>query len=649
MKDQLYRKLFEPAYIGKLQLRNRIVMPPMATMFAEEDGSVSDNTVDYYEARARGGVGLIIVEATAPGLQCTGPHQLSLGDDRYLPGWRRLAETVHRHGAKIAVQLQHSTMETRDGRFVQVGPSALVVPSRVMGTPGNPPHELTERDIKNIVQWFGEAAGRAKQAGLDGVEIHAAHQYLIAAFLSAATNQRKDRYGGSIENRGRLMTEILKAARRGVGKDFPLWVRLNGQEWGVEGGVTIDEAKQYAQMAVKAGAQAIHVSGYAAGSFVTRAPIADTEGVLVPLAAEIKGVVNVPVIAVGRLGPEIGEKILQEEKADFIAIGRRLLADPELPNKIAEGREDEINTCICCLECIDRRAGMFGQANFRVTCTVNPVLGHEREYRIKPAEGRKKVVIVGGGPAGMVAARVTALRGHQVTLLEKNSLLGGQLNIAAIPPHKADILPWMRYLIGQIEKAGVEIRLNTKASSETVLALKPDSVVIATGGISIRPDIMGIDKPCVALAEDILSGKKEAGKRVVIIGGGTVGCETANYLAEKGKQVTVIEILKRMANDMYTMVRRRLMDDLRNKKVLLLTQARCEAILDGSVLVTTGDGKRQNIPADTVIIAVGYRADNSLADELKGKIQQIHCIGDAAGPRRIYDAVREGYLTGLKI
>lgn len=649
MKKQLYRKLFEPAYIGKLQLRNRMVLPPMATMFAEEDGSVSENTIDYYEERAKGGIGLIIVEITAPGLQCTGPHQLSLGDDRYIPGWERLANAVHKHGAKIAVQLQHSTMETRNGKFVQVGPSAVVVPSRIMGTPGNPPYELTERDIENIVQWFEEAAGRAKRAGLDGVEIHGAHQYLIAAFLSAATNRRNDEYGGSIENRGRLMVEILKATRKEVGKDFPLWVRLNGQEWGVENGVTIDEAKQYAQMAVKAGAQAIHVSGYGAGSFVTRAPIADTEGVLVPLAAEIKRVVNVPVIAVGRLGPEIGEKILQEGKADLVAIGRRMLADPQLPNKIAEGREDEINTCICCLECIDRRTGIFDQANFKVTCTVNPVLGHEREYAIKPAEEKKKVVIVGGGPAGMVAARVAAQRGHRVTLLEKSSLLGGLLNIAAIPPHKADIISWRDYLIGQIGKAGVEIILNTKATHDMVLALKPDSVVIATGGISIRPDIMGIEKQCVVLAEDVLSGRKEVGQRVVIIGGGTVGCETANYLAEKGRQVTVIEILKRMANDMYTMVRRRLMDDLRSKRVLLLTQTRCEAILDGSVLVTSGDGKRQNIPADTVVIAVGYRAENSLVDELKGKIQQTYCIGDAAAPRRIYDAVREGYLTGLNI
>ena len=649
MSKELYKHLFEPGSIGKLKIRNRLVLPPMATMFADKDGTISENTIDYYEARARGGMGLIIVEITAPGMQCTGPHQLSLGDDRFLPGWKKLAEAVHRHGAKIAVQLQHSTMEVRDGKFVQVGPSAVIVPTRIMGMPGNPPHELTGDEIKEMVNWFADAAGRAKKAGLDGVEIHGAHQYLVAAFLSSATNQRKDKYGGSVENKARFMVEILQAARKKVGKDFPLWIRLNGQEWGVENGITISETKEYAQMAVKAGAQAIHVSGYGAGSYIATAPIADTAGVLVPLAAEVKKVVSVPVITVGRMGPEIGEKVLCEGQADFVAIGRRNLADPELANKTAEGREDEINTCIGCMECIDRRAGIFDQNDFRVVCTVNPVNGHEKEYAITPAARVKTVAVVGGGPAGMTAARVAALRGHKVTLFEKGPALGGQLNIAALPPHKADIGPWIKYLTGQMGRTGVQVKLNSEATPEALSALKADAVVIAAGGSPAMVDIPGIDKPCVATADDVLSGRRKAGQKVVIIGGGTVGCETADYLAEQGKQVVVIEILKRAANDMYVMVRRRLLDDLRNRKVMLLTGACCEAILDGSVLVTTGDGKRENVPADTVIIAVGYQSNNGLVEQLKGSLAKVFCIGDASRPRRICDAVREGYLTGLKI
>ncbi len=649
MSREKYSHLFEPGSIGKLKIRNRLVLPPMATMFAEEDGSVSDMTMDYYEARARGGMGLIIVEITAPGMQCTGPHQLSLGDDRFIPGWKRLAEAVHRHGAKIAIQLQHSTMENRDGRFVQVGPSAVIVPARVMGAPDNPPHELSEGEIRDIVGWFAGASVRAKKAGLDGVEIHGAHQYLVASFLSPATNRRTDKYGGSVENRARFMVEILKAVRKAVGADFPLWIRLNGQEWGVDNGQTLDDTRVFARLAVKAGAQAIHVSGYGAGSFITKAPIADTAGVLVPLAAEIKKVVSVPVIAVGRLDPAIGEKALAEGKADFVAIGRRNLADPELASKTAEGREDEINPCIGCLECIDRRAGIFDQSNFRVVCTINPVNGHEKEYAITPAKTIKTVVVVGGGPAGMIAARVAALRGHKVTLFEKGPVLGGLLNIAAVPPHKEDIVPWIRYLADQLSRAGVQVRLNSEATPAVLETLKPDAVVIATGGTPLRLDIAGVDRPWVTTAEDVLSGRRQVGQKVVIIGGGQVGCETADYLAGQGKQVTVIEVLKKAASDMYVMVRHRLMDDLRSRRVVLLTGARCEAILEGSVLVTTGDGKRENIPAETVIIAVGYRPDNSLQEALRGRFDEVYCIGDASKPRRICDAVQEGYLTGLRI
>jgi len=357
----------------------------------------------------------------------------------------------------------------------------------------------------------------------------------------------------------------------------------------------------------------------------------------------------VPVITVGRMGPEIGEKVLEEGKADFVAIGRRNLADPELANKIADGREDEINACIGCMECIDRRTGIFDQANFRVICTVNPVNGHEKEYEIKQADKVKNVVVIGGGPAGMVAARVAALRGHKVTLFEKGPALGGQLNIAALPPHKADIVPWTRYLAGQMVKTGVQVKLNSEATPEALGLLKPDAIVLAAGSIPAALDIPGIDKPGVVTADDVLSGRKEAGQKVVIIGGGTVGCETADYLAEKGKQVAVVEVLKRAAGDMYMMVRRRLMDGLRSRKVMLLTSACCEAILDGSVLVTTGDGKRENIPADTVIIAVGYKPNNGLAEALKGLAAETYCIGDASKPRRICDAVQEGYLAGLKI
>jgi len=396
-----FTKLFEPTRIGPMQLKNRIVMPPMGTGSAEEEGYVGQRMIDYYEARAKGGAGLIIVEVTAPDLQCKGPRQLTLGDDRYVPGWQDLIAAIHRHGAKIAVQLQHSGWEIRDGQRVQVAPSAITSPTRVVGVSGALPHELTTGEIGEIVQWFAAATKRAKEAGFDGVEIHGAHQYLVASFLSSETNVRQDEYGGSVENKARFMIEIIEAARQAVGPDYPVWPRLNGQEYGLENGVTIEETIQVVPMLAKAGASAVHISGYAAGSEVTKAPITDTPGFLVPLAEEVKKVTSIPVIAVGRLDPELGERILEEGKTDLIAIGRRLIADPELPNKAAEGRLDDIIPCTGCMECIERPQ-MSGRG---IACAVNAATGREREYRIQPAVKAKRVVVVGGGNSAFTAMR----------------------------------------------------------------------------------------------------------------------------------------------------------------------------------------------------------------------------------------------------
>lgn len=643
--NTIYRKIFEPFRLDHLQLKNRLVMAPMGTRYGDRDGSVNRRVIDYYEARARGGTGLIIVEGTAPGMQCSLGSQLTLGDDRYIKGWKDLAVAIHQHAAKVAVQLHHSGMELRDGQPVQVSPSPVIVPGRNIGLSGKPPYELTVEEISGIVQWFAQAARRAREAGIDGVEIHGAHQYIVASFLSSASNARQDQYGGSIENKARFPVEILLAVREAAGPDYPVWIRLNAQEYGIPNGITIEETKQVVPILAAAGARAIHVSAYGAGSYCTKAPQSDTPGLLLPLATEVKKITNLPVIAVGRLDMETGERALIEGKADLIAVGRRLLADPDLPNKAKESQLDDIRPCIGCLECVE---GLFAREG-GLGCSVNPTVGRERDYRLFRAHKVKKVIVVGGGPAGLETATVAALRGHRVLLIEKELKLGGLLNVASLPPNKDDIVPWAGHLERQARKAGVEIVLGTQASRELIQGMHPEAVVIATGGFPVIPPIPGIDNATVVTAQDVLAGKVTTGPQVVVLGGGMVGCETGYFLAVRGKKVAIVEVLKRLAGDMGPMVRRRLMDGLRYHQVTMLTETKCEGLTPGHVTVITGEGQRSVLPADTVIIAAGYQPERELYGALKDIIPELYCIGDAARTQGIREATLDGYRTGLSL
>jgi NADPH-dependent 2,4-dienoyl-CoA reductase/sulfur reductase-like enzyme len=503
-------------------------------------------------------------------------------------------------------------------------------------------HELTIAEISEIVHLFATSAKRAVTAGCDGVEIHGAHGYLLCEFLSSAVNKRTDRYGGGVENKARFLLETIRAVRAAVGPDYPVWCRLTAQEYWVKDGITLEETRKVARMAQEAGADAIHVSGTTAQD-TTNTP--ETPGTLLPLATAVKKEVGVPVIAVGWLNPEIGERALEEGNADFIAFGRRLFADPEIADKASSGRTEDIRPCIGCLECMESMAHNYEP----VRCAVNPALGKEARYRLKPARRKKRMIVLGGGPSGLEAARIAALRGHQVTLLEKEDKLGGQLNPAALPPYKEPISQFTTYLTRQAGKAEVEIRLNTEATVELIVENRPDVIVVATGAAPATLPIRGIDRPNVCTAVDILNGKSRAGKNVVMLGGGMVGCETGHFLAIRGHNVTIVEMMESMASDMVTTVRQRLLNRLAERNVRLLTNVVCEEIREDGLAISTPEKKRETIRAETIGIAVGFAANHKLLDSLRGMAPEIYCIGDAVQPARISDAIESGWRIGYAV
>ncbi|MDO8491482.1 MAG: FAD-dependent oxidoreductase, partial [Dehalococcoidia bacterium] len=509
--------LWETCRIGRMEFKNRIVMPPMVTNYGTAEGEATGRSERHYEARASGGVGLIILEATYvhPDGRAFS-NQLGLSDDRLIPGMERLARVIHQHGAKVAVQLHHGG-RMASSAFTRKQP---VAPSPLAGPGGDVPRELAVAEIRQIAGCFAEAASRAKRAGLDGVELHAAHGYLIDQFISRSSNKRQDEYGGELQNRARFLIEVIRSVREAVGKDFPVWCRINGRQYGLAGPTPLEDAQQIARMAQDATADAIHVS---AGG--PQAPVLLTTPTFVPaviadLAEGIKRAVTVPVIAVGRIIPEAGEVIVRQGRADLVAIGKGLLADPDLPRKAESGRLEDINPCIVCFACLEdlRRPGIVG-----IRCRVNPALGNEEKAKIVPAQKRRKVLVVGGGPAGMQAAATAARRGHQVTLWEKRTRLGGQLAAAAIAPHKDRMGVLDTYLQAQLKGLGVRVDLGTEATAAMIQGLRPDVVVLATGVRQVVPDIPGLGKARLAQAIDVLEGKTEVGERVVVIGGELVG------------------------------------------------------------------------------------------------------------------------------
>lgn len=699
MPADTFEHLLSPGRIGALELRNRIIVTAMGVNLAEADGTCGERIRAFHEEHARGGVALVNTGVAGVAWPAGGnqPGQVAISEDRFIPGIAALAEAVHRHGAKFSVQLHHGGFvapeDMKAGRPLWV-PSLPEAPKKditamwlleeIAQSPGPQIKRvdfrvMTVEDIRTVVEQFAAAAVRAKRAGADGVEIHGGHGYLLSSFVSPHSNKRTDEYGGSLENRVRFLLEVVRAVRAAVGPDFAMWCKLDSREVGKEGGITIEDAKLTARMVQDAGADAITVTSYHdtnqgklhSGSHTPQEP-----GVNLPYAAAIKAAVTVPVIASGRVEPEVGDAHIAKGEIDFVAMGRKLLADPHLPRKLKEGRAQDVLPCIYCYTCI---SAIYVQDHVR--CAVNPETGFE-SYRTaaQTSATHKRVVVIGGGPGGMEAARRLDAAGHDVVLLERGEQLGGTLRFAALAYAANErLLDWLRR---QVEASRIELRLNTAATPELLRSLKPDAVVVATGARRSMPPLPGGELPHVFSGDDLrrlVLGESSAalekktgwatrlatrigaatgmtsnldfvrkatrqwmplGKRIAIVGGELVGLELAEFLSERGRTVNVVDEASRLGAGLTLVRRMRLIEELQEHGVGLHANASDIRIETGHVRFTDAKKQAQSIDADHVIVAKGASGDLTLADQLQAAGFAVHLVGDCRGVSYIEGAMR---------
>ena len=637
--NEQFSAVFTPFTVKNLTLKNRIVLPPMATQYATTSGEVTPRLIAYHQERAAGGVGLNIVEFTGPEARRRRPNQAGIYDDALIPGLTALVTAVHEAGGKIAIQIAHAGRRTRSAMTNGLRPWA---PSAIPELGGEVPYEMSQSQIDYMEDCFMQAARRAKQAGFDAIEIHCAHGYLIHQFLSPLSNRRTDKYGGSLENRARFSLEILALAREAVGNDFPISCRISGDEF-LEGGATLADGKEYAKLLEKAGADIINVSaGVLESTERTIPPQAQPRGCNIGLAAAIKQSVNIPVIGAGRIKTlQEADALLREKKVDLVAMGRALIADPELLKKAQVG--GNIRPCIACNQgCIGRL-----YANLPITCVVNARTGREYELRsFEKAPVPKKIAVIGGGPGGMEFARVAAGRGHKITLFEKEAELGGKFRIAAITPKKGEISEFVQYQTRALIELGVEIKTGAAIALEDLSKLSDfDEIVIAAGGDPIRLPAMD-GQSNVSLAEDVLENKAVLGSKVVVVGGGMVGCETADWLAQSGKQVIILEQLPQFATDVETRTRKMLLQRLATQKVDMICNAKAERFNKDKVVCSQVGVEFTIEGVDNIVLALGYKPNSAFS---QAQSSRIHKLGDCVEPRKAMASIHEGFLLGTRI
>lgn len=641
-----FPNMFSPINIGTVTVPNRFVVPPMGNNFANTDGSMSERSAAYYEARAKGGFGLITIESTVVYKEAKGgPRKPCLFSDEVVPSFKRVADACHAYGAKVSIQLQHAGPE---GNSKLTGyplkAASAIAPSAGRETPEAMPTE----EVYRLIECYGDAARRAQLAGIDMVEVHCAHGYLVSTFISARTNKRTDEFGGCFENRMRLPRLIIENIRKKTGGNMPILCRINARDEG-DGGVDVhDAAAIAAYLEQVCGVDAIHVtrSIHIHDEFMW-APNITHGGFNAELGAEIKRAVSVPVFLVGRFTePQYAELLVKQGRADLIAFGRQSIADPELPNKARNGQLEKLTPCIACLlGCVPNM--LQGRP---ITCAMNPCAGREAE--LKPAEVRKNVVVIGGGPGGMYAARLCALRGHSVTLLEKDAELGGHFLVASYPPGKGEISGAIRSFIVNCREAGVDIRTGTEATPELVASLKPDAIIIATGSVPLRLPIPGLDSCGCSTAEDVLTGKADTGKRVLVVGGGMVGCECVEFLTEREHIVDMVEMKPVIGEDIVPEARKYIMANLEKHKVTQRVNARVKQFYaDGVDFTDTVTGEDAAMRGyDSVVLAMGYRSNNTLEEQLKDLAPQVIVIGEARqAPGNSMEATGDALNAALAI